>query len=67
MKAFLAWPIEGDWPHLWIDGLPTAMPTELRVMPGLYWHRITETAGRKFWATMCTQSLQVMTRLQVLH
>jgi allophanate hydrolase subunit 2 len=25
------------------------MPTELRVMPGLYWHRITETAGVGFF------------------
>jgi biotin-dependent carboxylase-like uncharacterized protein len=28
--------------------LPGA-PTELRMMPGLYWHRITETAGRHFF------------------
>lgn len=25
------------------------MPAELRVLPGLYWHRITEEAGRKFF------------------
>lgn len=25
-------------------------PAELRVMPGLYWHRITEEAGRNFFA-----------------
>jgi biotin-dependent carboxylase-like uncharacterized protein len=28
--------------------LPGA-PTELRMMPGLYWHRITEAAGRHFF------------------
>jgi biotin-dependent carboxylase-like uncharacterized protein len=28
--------------------LPSA-PTELRMMPGLYWHRITEAAGRHFF------------------
>jgi biotin-dependent carboxylase-like uncharacterized protein len=32
-----------------LRGLPAAMPTELRVMPGLYWHRITETAGVGFF------------------
>ena len=32
-----------------LRGLPAAMPTELRVMPGLYWHRITETAGMEFF------------------
>ena len=26
------------------------MPTELRVMPGLYWHRITEAAGKGFFS-----------------
>jgi biotin-dependent carboxylase-like uncharacterized protein len=26
------------------------MPAELRVVPGLYWHRITEEAGRNFFA-----------------
>ena len=31
-----------------LRGLPMAMPTELRVMPGLYWHRITDAAGRGF-------------------
>jgi biotin-dependent carboxylase-like uncharacterized protein len=33
-----------------LRGLPAAMPTELRVMPGLYWHRITEAAGNGFFA-----------------
>jgi biotin-dependent carboxylase-like uncharacterized protein len=33
-----------------LRGLPPAMPTELRVMPGLYWHRITEAAGNGFFA-----------------
>ncbi|MBR0706702.1 biotin-dependent carboxyltransferase family protein [Bradyrhizobium liaoningense] len=33
-----------------LRGQPTAMPTELRVMPGLYWHRITEAAGDDFFA-----------------
>lgn len=33
-----------------LRGLPTAMPTELRVMPGLYWHRITEAAGNGFFS-----------------
>jgi biotin-dependent carboxylase-like uncharacterized protein len=32
-----------------LRGLPAAMPTELRVMPGLYWHRITEAAGVGFF------------------
>src|SRR5882757_203093 len=32
-----------------LRGLPAAMPMELRVMPGLYWHRITETAGVGFF------------------
>ncbi|UPK37740.1 biotin-dependent carboxyltransferase family protein [Bradyrhizobium sp. 186] len=32
-----------------LRGLPAAMPTELRVMPGLYWHRISETAGVGFF------------------
>ncbi|MDA9506970.1 allophanate hydrolase [Bradyrhizobium sp. CCBAU 11386] len=31
-----------------LRGLPTTMPTELRAMPGLYWHRITEQAGNGF-------------------
>ncbi|MDB5522550.1 MAG: hypothetical protein JWM58_313, partial [Rhizobium sp.] len=26
------------------------MPAELRVLPGLYWHRITEEAGKNFFA-----------------
>jgi len=26
------------------------MPAELRVLPGLYWHRITEDAGKNFFA-----------------
>jgi biotin-dependent carboxylase-like uncharacterized protein len=33
-----------------LRGLPLGMPTELRVMPGLYWHRITEAAGQGFFA-----------------
>ncbi len=33
-----------------LRGLPGGMPTELRVMPGLYWHRITEAAGNGFFA-----------------
>jgi biotin-dependent carboxylase-like uncharacterized protein len=33
-----------------LRGLPEAMPTELRVMPGLYWHRITEAAGNRFFS-----------------
>jgi len=33
-----------------LRGLPGAMPTELRVMPGLYWHRITDAAGDGFFA-----------------
>jgi len=33
-----------------LRGLPGAMPTELRVMPGLYWHRITAAAGDGFFA-----------------
>jgi biotin-dependent carboxylase-like uncharacterized protein len=33
-----------------LRGLPGAMPTELRVMPGLYWHRITNAAGEGFLA-----------------
>src|SRR5712675_1674354 len=28
-----------------LRGLPMAMSTELRVMPGLYWHRVTDAAG----------------------
>lgn len=32
-----------------LRGLPAAMPTELRVMPGLYSHRITEAAGVGFF------------------
>jgi biotin-dependent carboxylase-like uncharacterized protein len=32
-----------------LRGLPAGMPTELRVMPGLYWHRITEAAGNGFF------------------
>ncbi len=32
-----------------LRGLPSGMPTELRVMPGLYWHRITEAAGIGFF------------------
>src|ERR1700716_1836132 len=33
-----------------LRGLPMAMPTELRVMPGLYWHRITDAAGGAFFS-----------------
>jgi biotin-dependent carboxylase-like uncharacterized protein len=33
-----------------VRGLPGAMLTELRVMPGLYWHRITEAAGDGLFA-----------------
>jgi biotin-dependent carboxylase-like uncharacterized protein len=33
-----------------LRGLPAAMPTELRVIPGLYWHRITDAAGRGFFS-----------------
>jgi biotin-dependent carboxylase-like uncharacterized protein len=33
-----------------LRGLPTAMATELRVMPGLYWHRITDAAGKGFFS-----------------
>src|SRR3984957_1330769 len=33
-----------------LRGLPTAMPTELRVIPGLYWHRITDAAGKGFFS-----------------
>jgi biotin-dependent carboxylase-like uncharacterized protein len=33
-----------------LRGLPPGMPTELRVMPGLYWHRITDAAGIGFFA-----------------
>jgi biotin-dependent carboxylase-like uncharacterized protein len=33
-----------------LRGLPLGMPTELRVMPGLYWHRITDAAGTGFFA-----------------
>src|SRR5262249_5831030 len=33
-----------------LRGLPAAIPTELRVMPGLYWHRITEAAREGFFS-----------------
>jgi biotin-dependent carboxylase-like uncharacterized protein len=33
-----------------LRGLPIAMPAELRVMPGLYWHRITDAGGRGFFS-----------------
>ena len=33
-----------------LRGLPMAMPTELRVMPGLYWRRITDAAGIGFFS-----------------
>jgi biotin-dependent carboxylase-like uncharacterized protein len=29
---------------------PTGSPVELRMLPGLYWHRITEAAGKQFLA-----------------
>jgi biotin-dependent carboxylase-like uncharacterized protein len=28
---------------------PTGSPVEIRMLPGLYWHRITEAAGRRFF------------------
>jgi biotin-dependent carboxylase-like uncharacterized protein len=33
-----------------LRGLPAGIPTELRAMPGLYWHRITEQAGNGFFS-----------------
>jgi biotin-dependent carboxylase-like uncharacterized protein len=33
-----------------LRGLPMTMPTELRVMPGLYWHRITDAADIVFFS-----------------
>src|ERR1700761_1498088 len=33
-----------------LRGLPMATPTELRVMSGLYWHRITDAAGSGFFS-----------------
>jgi biotin-dependent carboxylase-like uncharacterized protein len=33
-----------------LRGLPLASPTELRVIPGLYWHRITDAAGKGFFS-----------------
>ena len=33
-----------------LHGLPGGTPTALRVMPGLYWHRITEAAGQAFFS-----------------
>jgi biotin-dependent carboxylase-like uncharacterized protein len=33
-----------------LRGLPATMPTELRVMPGLYWHHITEAGGNGFFS-----------------
>ncbi|WP_338821617.1 biotin-dependent carboxyltransferase family protein [Bradyrhizobium septentrionale] len=33
-----------------LRGLPAGMPTELRAMPGLYWHRLTEAAGSGFFS-----------------
>src|SRR6266852_8526260 len=33
-----------------LRGLPVAMPTELRVMCGLYWHRLAEAAGSGFFS-----------------
>lgn len=29
---------------------PGAAPVEIRVLPGLYWHRVTEGSGRRFFA-----------------
>jgi biotin-dependent carboxylase-like uncharacterized protein len=29
---------------------PVGSPVELRMLPGLYWHRITEAAGKQFFA-----------------
>ncbi len=29
---------------------PTGAPVEIRMLPGLYWHRVTEAAGRQFFA-----------------
>jgi len=33
-----------------LRGQPAEAPTELRAMPGLYWHRVTEAAGNGFFA-----------------
>ncbi|MGY8677733.1 biotin-dependent carboxyltransferase family protein [Bradyrhizobium sp. UFLA05-153] len=33
-----------------LRGQPAGMPTEVRAMPGLYWHRITEAAGNGFFS-----------------
>ncbi|MEW6151844.1 MAG: biotin-dependent carboxyltransferase family protein [Pseudomonadota bacterium] len=33
-----------------LRGQPAGMPTELRAIPGLYWHRITEAAGNGFFS-----------------
>ncbi|WP_426434681.1 biotin-dependent carboxyltransferase family protein [Bradyrhizobium genosp. P] len=33
-----------------LRGMPAGMPTELRAMPGLYWHRLTEAAGSGFFS-----------------
>jgi biotin-dependent carboxylase-like uncharacterized protein len=33
-----------------LRGLPLGMPTELRVIPGLYWHRVTDAAGKGFFS-----------------
>lgn len=33
-----------------LRGLPLGTPTELRVIPGLYWHRITDAAGKGFFS-----------------
>jgi biotin-dependent carboxylase-like uncharacterized protein len=40
---------EGRTVNEQLRGLPKAIPTELRVTPGLYWHRITEAAGQAFF------------------
>ena len=43
-------PTEGRSIAAELRGLPAGMPVELRVMPGLYWHRITEAAGIGFFS-----------------
>ncbi|MGY3453970.1 5-oxoprolinase subunit C family protein [Bradyrhizobium sp. USDA 4353] len=48
--AATATPKEGRSIAAELRGLPAGMPVELRVMPGLYWHRITEAAGIGFFS-----------------
>ncbi|MGJ5177520.1 biotin-dependent carboxyltransferase family protein [Bradyrhizobium oligotrophicum] len=48
--AATATPKEGRSIAADLRGLPAGMPVELRVMPGLYWHRITEAAGIGFFS-----------------